>query len=309
MNAVKLAPANELGDLAARIRTGRPLSIGAITLVPLFSDEDGPEADLLEESIARGHTTVTEVSERGSVNLLTVSNHGPRLLLLLDGEEVIGAKQNRVFNASFLVAPGATVDLPVSCVEHGRWRYRSANFGSSGRTLNSQARASKLERTTQSVTLNRRYDSDQGAVWSDVEGYLRRTNTQSPTSAYSDGAARREAFIDDLIPEPGRNQIGVAVVHGEKLLSIEVLGSPDLFRRSWKKIARGVLTDVYPETLPPCDAKATVHATLFELPSIPVVRNTPPGNGETLHGKAGIAIGALVHGGKVYHLLAGGGLQ
>jgi hypothetical protein len=98
----------------------------------------------------------------------------------------------------------------------------------------------------------------------------------------------------------------VAVVHGEKLLSAEILGSPELFQRSWKKIARGILAEVYAESSPPDDAATTVRAALSQLGSIPVARNTPPGCGETLHGRSNIVIGAIVQGGKVYHLLVGG---
>lgn len=306
MNAMKLAPAAELGELAARIRTGTPVSVGPVTLVPLFADGEGPDADLLEESIARGHTQVTEVGEAGRVNLLSVCNRGEKLLLLLDGEEVVGAKQNRVFNASFLVPPGTTAQIPVSCVERGRWRYQSPGFTSSERTLTSRARTSKLERTSITASATGRYDSDQSAVWSDVDNYLDCTQVRSPTSAFSDAAARRVAIIEDQILQPLPGQTGVAVVHGEKLLSADILGSPELFSRSWKKIARGILAEVYPESPPPTDAATTVRTALSQLGSIPVARNTPPGCGETLHGRSNIAIGAIVQGGKVYHLLVGG---
>lgn len=308
MNALNLAPASELGDLAARIRTGLPVPIGPVTLVPLYSEGGGPEADLLEESIARGHTTVTEVGEQGRVNLLSVHHQGPQVLLLLDGEEVVGAKQNRVFNASFLVPPGATVEIPVSCVEHGRWRYKSAAFGSSERTLTSRARSSKLARTSDSVTRVGRYDSNQQAVWSDVERYLDRTEIRSATSAFSDAAERRVAVIESQIPEPTPGQTGVAVVQGDKLISMDILGSPELFRRSWKKIARGILAEVYDKSPPASDAVSTVRTAISQLGSIPVARNAPPGCGETLHGKASLAVGAIVRDGKVYHVLVGAGV-
>ena len=308
MNALNLAPASELGDLAARIRTGLPVPIGPVTLVPLYSEGGGPEADLLEESIARGHTTVTEVGEQGRVNLLSVHHQGPQVLLLLDGEEVVGAKQNRVFNASFLVPPGATVEIPVSCVEHGRWRYKSAAFGSSERTLTSRARSSKLARTSDSVTRVGRYDSNQQAVWSDVERYLDRTEIRSATSAFSDAAERRVAVIESQIPEPTPGQTGVAVVQGDKLISMDILGSPELFRRSWKKIARGILAEVYDKSPPAGDAVSTVRTAISQLGSISVARNTPPGCGETLHGKGSLAVGAIVRDGKVYHVLIGAGV-
>ena len=42
-------------------------------------------------------------------------------VLLYEGEEVLGAQQNRTFDVSVLVPAGASVRVPVSCVEHGRW--------------------------------------------------------------------------------------------------------------------------------------------------------------------------------------------
>jgi hypothetical protein len=306
MTPTNLAPAMELGELAVHTLPGPPVSVGPVTLVPLFTQGDGPEADLLEEGIARGHSVVTEIGENGMVNLLNVNHQGPHVLLLLDGEEVVGAKQNRVFNASFLVPPGASVQVPVSCVEHGRWSYKSAHFDSPSRTITTRARSSKLDRTSNSVIMRGRYDSDQRAVWHDVDRYLERTKTVSTTSAFADAAERRIAAIEDRIPEPAPGQTGVAVVHGEQLVSIEILGSPDLFRRSWKKIARGILAEIYERVPPPSDATASVSRVLSQLGAIPVARNTPPGCGETLHGKNGIAVGAVVRDGRVYHVLVGG---
>ena len=50
---------------------------------------------------------VTEVSEAGSVPFIQVANRADRPLLLLDGEELIGAKQNRILNTTVLVEAAA----------------------------------------------------------------------------------------------------------------------------------------------------------------------------------------------------------
>ncbi len=55
---------------------------------------------------------VTEVSEAGSVPFLQVANGADRPLLLLDGEELIGAKQNRILNTTVLVAARTEVTIP-----------------------------------------------------------------------------------------------------------------------------------------------------------------------------------------------------
>jgi hypothetical protein len=76
----------------------------------------------------RGEARVTEVSEAGSVPFLQVANGADRPLLLLDGEELIGAEQNRILNTAVLVAAHTEVTIPVSCVEQGRWGYRGRQF-------------------------------------------------------------------------------------------------------------------------------------------------------------------------------------
>lgn len=64
-------------------------------------------------------------------------------MLLLDGEQVIGGKENRIFNANFVVLLEQTVQVPVSCVEQGRWA-QAAHFSTSGATLHRDARKAKL---------------------------------------------------------------------------------------------------------------------------------------------------------------------
>jgi hypothetical protein len=67
-----------------------------------------------------GLFTVTVVSEGETVPELKVINKGGRAVLLLDGEELSGAKQSRVLNATNLMAAQTEVIIPVSCTEHGR---------------------------------------------------------------------------------------------------------------------------------------------------------------------------------------------
>ena len=107
---------------------------------------------------------VTEVSEAGSVPFLQVANGADRPLLLLDGQELIGAKQNRILDTTVLVAAHTEVTIPVSCVEQGRWGYRGRQFRPGDASLYASLRARKASHVTQSVRAGRGRRADQGGV-------------------------------------------------------------------------------------------------------------------------------------------------
>ena len=111
------------------VRVGDPIRHESLAVFPLFSTPDGDVDYLLsDEAIRAGSVTVEEVSEGGSVPNLLVNNQGDSRVLFLEGEELRGAKQNRVLNTSVLVAAHSKTPIPVSCVEQGRWRYRTRHF-------------------------------------------------------------------------------------------------------------------------------------------------------------------------------------
>jgi len=114
------------------LRVGVPVRHEALTVFPLFDQATGNIDYLLsDEALAAGvvSDTVKEVGETGSVPTLVVNNQADSLVLFLEGEELHGAKQNRVLNTSVLVGARTKTPIPVSCVEQGRWRFTSAFFG------------------------------------------------------------------------------------------------------------------------------------------------------------------------------------
>jgi hypothetical protein len=106
---------------------GEPLTHGALTVIPLLAP-GAPDPGWLTLAEAGDAVTIEEVSEAGAVPTLRLTSVADRPVLLLDGEELIGARQNRVLNTTVLVAAGARLTIPVSCVEEGRWAYRSRRF-------------------------------------------------------------------------------------------------------------------------------------------------------------------------------------
>ena len=129
-----LASVAPISSLLETLEVGEPLSHGALTVIPLLAPKE-VEPDWLTLAEAGAAVTISEVSAGGEVPTLSLVNDADRPVLLLDGEELIGAKQNRILNTTVLVAAHAALRIPVSCVEQGRWSYRGKRFDSSDTSL------------------------------------------------------------------------------------------------------------------------------------------------------------------------------
>jgi len=68
----------------------------------------------LDQALGGGWAEITEISEQGSVPELRVTNKGAKAVFILDGEELVGSKQNRVVNLSILVPATSKLTIPVS---------------------------------------------------------------------------------------------------------------------------------------------------------------------------------------------------
>ena len=89
----------ELSTLPSRISLGPSQSFRNLMVVPLLDPSLQTAGWLtLDDALALGVTEITEVSEAGSVPQLRLLNRGDVPVFLLDGEELVGAKQNRILN-------------------------------------------------------------------------------------------------------------------------------------------------------------------------------------------------------------------
>lgn len=100
-----------------------------MAVVPLFASGNGqPEYVMLKDALAKKLITVVEIDQGGSVPELKVINHSDEFVLFLDGEELMGAKQNRVLNTS--ISYSNTVMSPsVRARKIGFWPRLEIGFG------------------------------------------------------------------------------------------------------------------------------------------------------------------------------------
>lgn len=197
---------------------------------------DRPVYRLLDADTLKS-VAVTEISESGSVPELVVRNSLDIMVYLMDGQELRGAKQNRILNTDVLVPPASTLNIPVSCVEQGRWRSVSKTFVP-GKSASHRTRASKAEQVRYSLVRKGKHESDQGAVWNDVEASLAAAAAVSPTNALSEAYAARttdlNAFRASLtLPE---DAVGLAVFHGEIFKGLDLFDRHSTLKVLWESI-------------------------------------------------------------------------
>ena len=232
---------SEVDSTLQGIRLGQPVVFKNMAMVPLF---DGPETTFsyltMKGALAKGFVEITEVSEGGSVPNLKVINHGDQPVLLLDGEEVKGAKQNRIINTSILLAPKSETVIPVSCTEQGRWNYNSRAFSESGNFMPAHSRSSKSERVYANLMSRKAYDAEQSTVWDEVASYHQHLNTSSRSGAMSDAYAQRETDLSEYLRafalQPG--QKGMVMLLNGHPAGADFLSRPEAYGDIHEKLIK-----------------------------------------------------------------------
>jgi len=171
-----------------------------MAVFPLLTSLDGgPEYITLKEALEKGVFVVTEVSQGGSVPELRVENKGDVAVLMIDGEELAGAKQNRVLNTTILVAAKSATKVPVSCTEHGRWSYVSDVFRESGHHMVPNLRELNMRSVNASLRSTGQYHGNQGAVWNGIAKMSEEAGVHSVTGAMKDVFEAKGAALDDYL--------------------------------------------------------------------------------------------------------------
>ena len=220
-----------------------PVSHGLLHIFPLQRDIHAEQdISLLKDALKARTLRIEELHEACSVPELHVVNEGNMQVLILEGDELIGGKQNCVVNSSVLVAAGSDLTLPLSYIERGPWSYRSRAFSQG--TGSTHLALRRLE--TKSVRDYRRRGSghrrDQRAVWREVDRRARLHRAASPTHTLQDSRFRLSERLDafeKLARDLPEGTCGVVVAIGERLVLLEVLAGPRTFARAFRKLLSG----------------------------------------------------------------------
>jgi len=230
---------------------------------------------------------------------------GDTRVLFLEGEELRGAKQNRILNTSILVAAHSKTKVPVSCVEQGRWRHTSKHFAS-GNTRSSHSLHYTLKSSvTESLKRSSGHRSDQSAVWQEVEKKQTSFGFSSPTSAMSDTydklADKMTEFREALHYPEGA--IGLAIAVGPKVACVDLFDKPATCQKAWERLLSGSILDALDGNAVegPAETKA-VEMMVAELQTATWSPAPAVGEGEEFRTEFNGSIGsALLLAGTVVH--------
>ena len=199
---------------------------------------------LLEEAIKKEAVEVTEVDEGGDVPNLLVVNKGAAAVLVLEGDILIGAKQDRVANITVIVKAHSTLKLPVSCVEQGRWSRRSRTF-CVAHSAPPDLRGRKVRSAQRTRRERGEAHSDQGDVWQSVSEHLDAVGARSETGALAGVYADRGQDIEDQRAnlELAPNAVGFIAAAGGELIALEVFDSHAMLQRVWPRLSESYLVE------------------------------------------------------------------
>ena len=169
---------------------------------------------------------INEVSEKGQVNRILLKNNSAKYVFIMDGDIILGAKQNRVFNTSMLIGPMKEYYLSVSCIEKNRWQKSSSNFRPANFLSHKILRKKKID----SYYNRSRYN--QNEVWNEVSNLNKRYNQKSKTSSHTILHESKKQLVDNLKYkfEINPNANGLAYFINGDLQGIEMFYNDSIYK-------------------------------------------------------------------------------
>ena len=212
-----------------------------LAIVPLLSAAYGKCKYLtLGEALAHWNIAVTEASAGGTMPELLVVNRGDQPVLLIDGEELSGAKQNRGLNSSILLKECSKTRIPVSSTEQGRRSHTSRSFQESGNVMARTIRARKARSVSASLDQSASFFSDQREDWDGIAELQSKACAPSPTSAMSDVFNAREHDLHQCVRtfKLFANQVGLLAVTDGKAVGLDLVSFSGAYAKLHPKLIR-----------------------------------------------------------------------
>ncbi|MEO6316514.1 MAG: DUF6569 family protein [Chitinophagaceae bacterium] len=207
------------------------------------------------------------VQERGTaavenVHWLSLYNNSDKNILVSSGEVVAGGRQDRIVTRDTLVmAKSGRIDLPVMCVEEGRWSDKDKKFVY-------QKMANTHLRKTLDETRN------QVLVWKEINNQLEKDKVKNKTLSYlSRGkdkiftAQQNEylKFFENKFSHTDSNIVGMVCMSGDKILGSDIFLGSNLFYGKLQPMLMGYIEEATVFGAAPTVTDDRVHTYLDQF--------------------------------------------
>ena len=262
-------------DFVGQLKIGKKQSFKNLSMYPLISDyRVAFDYYTLDEALDKKNIEILEVDESGSVSDLKVVNKSSMMALILGGEELVGAKQNRIINTTILVSGNSTIIIPVTCVEQGRWSYDGQSFSSDELIIpdflrhdktqqNSSSvrvpkafysgelmtpaflRHDKTRQVSSSVRVQKAFYSDQCAMWSEISNKSVRHGAVSPTMDLGEIYEKEKTVLKEYLDGFNNieSQTGAVFMINEEIAGMDCFGKSETFSSVFHKLVKSYALD------------------------------------------------------------------
>ncbi|MCU0444220.1 MAG: hypothetical protein MUE85_04825 [Microscillaceae bacterium] len=191
----------------------------------------------LQDAISANKVLITESSRGGTVNNLLIRNLSEDTLYIMAGEILQGGKQDRVVARDMLIPPqSGRLNLPVYCVERGRWEYKGDSNDNKFKAYYGVANEHLRDLID--------HKKSQGDIWKEVSKTNQRDGVQSYTDAYTahinnrsfrDREQEYANFFLNLFKDE-TDVIGVIAVTGNQVIGCDMFVANRLFLREYPSL-------------------------------------------------------------------------
>lgn len=232
---------DKLKDFLGTLMVMEPIFLRNLIIYPIKANEFELSEDFL--TLEDGNFSISEL-DNPNVGSVRFQNLSDNPFFILDGEEILGAYQDRVVNTSLWLEGRRTFEIPVSCVEQRRWSGGRV-FQAGSTLLNPSLRKVLCEGVNKSLSEGKGYKSDQRSLWSSIDETLKTLKVSSKTSSFHDVYSSLKDEIESYIEEAkvlGEEFSGF-VIETPTLIAMDLFGSKKILSKFLKKLLRSYLIE------------------------------------------------------------------
>jgi hypothetical protein len=225
-----------------------PIQVGSLTLTPIVvsaaavDPKDGSDGLLvLDEAMAAKRVKIQEIAD-GNVNGLLFVNKADRPVFVMAGEVIIGGKQDRIIGRNTVIPANTTQEVPVYCVEHGRWDGKTKEFTTAKALAHGRLRG-KASYAAQQDVWNEVSDKNKARKTTNDSDTYRKVAQQQSDGTLSSMESQVNAALARLPAADRARVVGYAAALNGTVATIDIFGSPALFRKVETKLVRSYLTE------------------------------------------------------------------